>query len=75
MWLPQNLYERLPIIWLVAGVAFLAAAFYMTLSYKWSIWYFGAGVSCIVWSGVLFMVRSRRNKEAAANASQAEPAD
>ena len=75
MWLPQNLYERLPVIWLVAGVAFLAAAFYMTLAYKWSIWYFGAGVSCVVWSGVLFMVRSRRNKEASADESPAEAAE
>ena len=75
MWLPKKLYERLPFIWLVAGVAFLAAAFYMTFSYEWSLWYFGAGVSCLVWSGTLFLVRSRRNKEAAANESQAEAAE
>ena len=75
MWLPQSLYERLPIIWLVAGVAFLAAGFYMTLAYKWSIWYFGAGVSCLVWSGTLYMVRSRSHKEGAADDSHAEAAE
>ena len=75
MWLPQKLYERLPLIWLIAGVAFIAAAFYMTFSYEWSLWYFGAGVSCLVWSATLYMVRSRRHKEAAANESQAKPAE
>ena len=75
MWLPQKLYQRLPIVWLIAGVAFLAAAFYMTFSYEWSIWYFGAGVSCLVWSATLYLVRSRRHKEASADQSQAEPAE
>lgn len=75
MWLPEKLYERLPLIWLIAGVAFIAAAFYMTFSYEWSIWYFGAGVSCLVWSGVLHMVRSRRDKKAAGDEPRAEAAD
>ena len=75
MWLPQKLYQRLPLVWLVAGLAFMAAAFYMTFAYEWSLWYFGAGVSCLVWSATLYMVRSRRHKEAAAEQGQAEPAD
>jgi hypothetical protein len=60
MWLPETLYKRLPHIWLLAGVLFLAACAYMTLAYKWSIWYFGAGVACLVYGGVLFLVRSRK---------------
>lgn len=75
MWLPKKLYQRLPIIWLVAGLAFLSAAFYMTFSYEWSIWYFGAGVSCLVWSATLYLVRSRRHKDGAADESQAEAAE
>ena len=75
MWLPQKLYQRLPVIWLIAGVAFIAAAFYMTFGYKWSLWYFGAGISCLVWSATLFMVRARRHKEAAADESTAEAAE
>jgi len=75
MWLPRKLYERLPLIWLIAGVAFISAAFYMTLNYEWSIWYYGAGVSCLVWSGILFMVRSRRDKKPAGDDSQAEAVD
>ena len=75
MWLPQNIYQRLPLIWLVAGLAFMAAAFYMTFAYEWSLWYFGAGVSCLVWSATLYMVRSRRHKEAAAEQGQAEATD
>jgi len=75
MWLPEKLYERLPLIWLIAGVAFISAAFYMTFGYEWSVWYFGAGVSCLVWSGILYMVRSRRNAKVAGDDSQAEAAD
>lgn len=75
MWLPQKLYQRLPVIWLIAGLAFIAAAFYMTFAYEWSLWYFGAGVSCLVWSATLFMVRSRRHKEAAAEEAQANAAE
>lgn len=75
MWLPQKLYERLPLIWLIAGVAFISAAFYMTFGYEWSIWYFGAGVSCLVWSGILYMVRSRRNKSATGDEPHTEAAD
>lgn len=75
MWLPEKLYQRLPLIWLIAGVAFISAAFYMTFGYEWSLWYFGAGVSCLVWSAILMMVRSRRNKDAAGGGSQAEAAD
>lgn len=75
MWLPSKLYERLPMIWLIAGVAFLAAAFYMTFAYQWSIWYFGAGVSCLVWGATLFLVRSRRNKANVADDGPAEAAE
>lgn len=75
MWLPEKLYERLPVIWLVAGVAFLAAAFYMTFAYKWSIWYFGAGVSCLVWGATLYLVRSRRGRKSPGDDSPAEAAD
>ena len=75
MWLPQTLYKRLPVIWLLAGVAFIAAAFYMTFAYQWSIWYFGAGISCLAWSALLYLVRSRRYKKAAGDESTAEAAE
>lgn len=60
MWLPENIYNRLPYIWLVAGVLFIAAALYMSFAYKWSIWYFGAGVSCCLFGLILLMLRSRK---------------
>ena len=75
MWLPKKLYQRLPLIWIVAGLAFVAAAFYMTFNYKWSIWHFGAGISCLVWGATLYMVRSRRDKEAVPEDTHAKAAD
>lgn len=59
MWLPKKMYARLPILWMIAGALFLAAAFYMTFAYEWSIWYFGAGISCFAWGAALLLVRSR----------------
>lgn len=75
MWLPTKMYERLPYLWLIAGVLFLAAAFYMSFAYKWSIWYLGAGVSCCVWGLVLLAVRSRDAQRAASDDDTAEAAD
>jgi len=75
MWLPTKLYERLPLIWLIIGLLFFAAAFYMSFAYEWSIWYFGAGVSCCVWAGILFLVRSRREQAPQSGQEPAETAD
>lgn len=75
MWLPTKLYNRLPYIWLLIGLLFFAAAFYMSFAYKWSIWYFGAGVSCCLFGVVLLFVRSQRQQGPQSSENHAEAAD
>ena len=75
MWLPSKLYDRLPYIWLVIGLLFFAAAFYMSFAYEWSIWYFGAGVSCFLFGVILFVIRSQRNQGPQSAEEHAETVD
>ena len=75
MWLPSKMYKRLPYIWLVIGLLFFAAAFYMSFAYEWSIWYFGAGVSCGLFGVILSVIRSQPKLGPHSAEEHAETAD
>ena len=60
MWLPSSLYERLPHFWLIGGVAMMSSAVYFGFDYQPSIYYFGGGAICCLWSIAILVARSRR---------------
>ncbi len=59
MWLPTPLYERVPQFWLLLGLLFMSSGTYLGFDYALSFAYFGVGFACFIWSGTVFVRRSR----------------
>ena len=66
MWLPTPLYERVPNIWLVLGLLFIAYGIYLGLDLPPSIGALIMGLFCIVYGFGISLLRSRyRQKHSA----------
>ena len=72
MWLPSTLYERLPHFWLIGGVAMMSSAVYFGFDYEPSMYYFGGGAICCLWSIAILVARSRRRNQPSAEHSADE---
>jgi len=59
MWLPTPVYERVPQFWLLLGLLFMSSGTYLGFDYALSFVYFGVGFVCVIWSGTVFVKRSR----------------
>ena len=59
MWLPTPIYERVPQFWILLGLLFMSSGTYLGFDYSLSFIYFAVGFACVVWSGVIFVRRSR----------------
>jgi len=57
MWLPTPVYERLPLILLLVGLALISCATYLGTAYSLFYFYFSVGVFCCVWSFFILMWR------------------
>lgn len=64
MWLPASVYERIPHFWMLIGVLFVAGAFYFGFNYTPSYTYMGLGLLCVIWSGFVIVLRTRRKQRA-----------
>ncbi|MDH3614387.1 MAG: hypothetical protein OEU90_05255 [Gammaproteobacteria bacterium] len=62
MWLSSNFYERAPQYWLLIGLLLVITGTYLGLQVERMYMYFGVatGVTCIVWSVVVFIRRAKR---------------
>lgn len=70
MWLPENVYERLPQAWLLLGLLFMSSGTYLGFDYPLTKFYFGTGLACCLWSGWTFTMRLK-NREVPEQSKQA----
>ena len=59
MWLPTPIYERVTQFWVLLGLLFMTSGTYLGFDYSLSFLYFAVGAACTIWSGVIFVRRSR----------------
>ena len=75
MWLPEGVYERVPQLWLLMGVLFVAFGLYIGFAYNLIYMYLALGGICLVRSIWCFkMRRQNRNDEKSSNKSQSDNA-
>lgn len=67
MWLPSELYERLPLWWILVGLVFMLSALYLGLDYGAAYGYLGLGVGCSVFGLLITIWRAQHRSEKAAN--------
>ena len=66
MWPPTPLYERIPMVWFLLGLLFIATGLYLGFEYSLSFWYIMIGLFCCAFSVVLFVLRLRERPRAPA---------
>ncbi len=72
MWIPKTVYERVPHFWMLIGILFVISAVFFGFDFPLSLAYLGIGLLCVVWSGCVIVLRTRRNKRTAEQAQSAE---
>jgi len=67
MWIPTPLYERVPNIWLVLGLMFIAYGIYLGLDLPPSLGALIMGLFCIAYGFGIALIRSRYRKKHSAD--------
>jgi len=62
MWLPKPVYERMPIIWLLLGLLFLAGSLYIGLGDMIIRTYVAIGFACIAFGAMILFIRSKHRQ-------------
>ncbi len=81
MWPPTPIYERIPLVWFLLGLLFVATGLYLGFEYSMSFWYMNVGLFCCAFGVTLFVFRLRERPRSPAktrlspNFVSAEPAD
>ena len=83
MWPPTPIYERIPLVWFLLGLLFIATGLYLGFEFALSFWYIAVGFSCCSYGVGIFLVRMRSRQapqsavqvNAPAEAVQVEPAE
>lgn len=62
MWLPTPFYERAPLFWLLLGLLFITAGFWVGFERVLAYVYFGAGCFCAVWGLSIYAMRAKHRR-------------
>lgn len=71
MWLPAPVYERIPQIWFLFGLLFIAYGLYIGIDIEYSLLCIAAGVLCCVF-GIGVAVFRKRNRGAKSSVTDTE---
>jgi hypothetical protein len=75
MWLPAPIYERLPILWIVLGLLFIAGGLYIGLEFSPALGYVTVGLACFFAGVAVTGLRLKyRSDRAAASESDEDDA-
>ena len=71
MWSPTPIYERIPQVWFLLGLLFIATGLYLGFEYSQSFWYLAIGCFCCAFSVAIFVLRrGERPREQAAGGTR-----
>ena len=65
MWLPDRVYDRAPLFWLLVGGFFVSGALILGEENPLTPVYFGIGIICVIWSIWVIIMRARRRRREA----------
>ena len=67
MWLPMPIYKRVPQLWFLLGLLFIAAGWFLGFEFTVTFGYVGIGIACCFFSIGIFLTRRlhRQNQPAA----------
>ncbi|MCH7820428.1 MAG: hypothetical protein IIA07_00305 [Proteobacteria bacterium] len=57
MWSPTPIYERVPQVWFLLGLLFVATGLYLGFEFAQSFWYIAIGCFCCAFGVALFVLR------------------
>ncbi len=66
MWPPTPIYERIPLVWFLLGLLFIATGLYLGFEFSLSFWYLMIGCFCCAYSVAMFVLRPRERPRAPA---------
>ena len=66
MWPPTPIYERIPMVWFLLGLLFVATGLYLGFEYSLSFWYMMIGWFCCAYGVAIFVLRLRERPRAQA---------
>jgi len=72
MWLPTPVYERLPQFFFLLGLLFIANGLYISFDFSISFVYIGFGLWCSAYGIGIFVVRTIRRTQPAAESAEIE---
>ena len=59
MWLPTPVYERIPQLWLLLGLLFIANGLYLGIDLPILLGYIAIGLGCCAYGASIALVRTR----------------
>ncbi len=60
------IYERIPQVWFLLGLLFIATGLYLGFEFSQSFWYMAIGLFCCAFSVAIFVLRPRERPRAQA---------
>jgi hypothetical protein len=69
MWIPTPAYERVPQLWFLLGLLFVANGVYLGFEFAISFLYIGVGMLCCSWGVGVFLLRLRNRRNGASRSN------
>ena len=61
-----TIFERIPMVWFLLGLLFIATGLYLGFEYSLSFWYINVGLFCCAYGVILFVYRLRERPRTSA---------
>jgi len=75
MWLPTPVYERLPQLWLLLGLLFIAGGLYLGIDLPISLGYIAIGLGCCACGASVALIRARYRRSTSGENGQEVPTE